>query len=99
VSGIIYFIGCQATDTVKIGFTSGSPIARLRRLQTGNAHDLALLTLIPGTREMEKMLHHRLSEWRMSGEWFRIEGDVLKLIDNLQQLELAALAESVDGDD
>ena len=68
----IYFIG--GAELVKIGFTAGDPRKRCAQLQVGSPHPLALLGAIPGTRATERRLHRRFAKYRVSREWFRLEG-------------------------
>lgn len=57
--------------TVKIGM-SGDPEARLASLQTANPGRLMLLASIPGCG-WEPLLHAMLSDFRLSGEWFKLD--------------------------
>lgn len=76
--GQVYFIACTETNRVKIGFTRGDPIARLRALQTGSAGQLRLMCARPGTPEMERDLHHRFRECNIHGEWFQPNDELVK---------------------
>jgi len=68
----LYFIqsneGC-----IKIG-RSIDPSERLKTLQTGNAHKLRLLLVLEGKGYMEFILHEKLRRYRLTGEWFRLDG-------------------------
>lgn len=74
MKGNIYFIGCLPLGAVKIGFTKGSPVARLRALQTGSAAPLKMYGYFPGTMDDEKRLHEAFKPLHIHGEWFRLEG-------------------------
>lgn len=71
--GVIYV--ARFRDCVKIGF-SASLKFRIAGLQTGLPEKLELLGTIPGKEADERRLHHRFKAYRLSGEWFRLEGDV-----------------------
>lgn len=69
----VYLIKHPGDNAVKIGYTDGDPLRRLRELQTGSASLLELIGTIPhASREMEQQLHDRFANLRLrpSGEWF-----------------------------
>jgi hypothetical protein len=68
---MLYFIGTQ--DRIKIGISS-NPFDRRSTIQTGNPDQCRLLLAIEllNDREIESLLHERLSFCRRSGEWFDI---------------------------
>lgn len=76
----VYFIGCAVTGTVKIGFTKGPSIVRLKGVQTGSAFPLELLAEIPGGRSDEAMLHSVFAPIRLHGEWFERRGKLDDMI-------------------
>lgn len=56
---------------VKVGYTSGPVAKRVGELQTGNPRRIAVLAEIGNaTYELEEMLHSKLNEWNIGGEWF-----------------------------
>lgn len=69
--GWIYFIRCEGTGLIKIGFTKGNIGKRLAALQTGSASQLSPMVCHPGTMENERRLHERFAADRVSGEWFK----------------------------
>ena len=77
---LIYFI--WDGDHVKIG-TSVNPIPRLKSLQTGNPRKLEILATMIGGRDTEKSLHDQFSHLRVSGEWFRPDAAMWKMIEDL----------------
>lgn len=77
---MIYFIQDSGSLNIKIGFTDGSPHARLSALQTGNSSLLVLLGAVAGTMAAEREAHAALAKHRVSGEWFRPAPDVLRHI-------------------
>jgi hypothetical protein len=68
----LYFVQARETGRIKIG-RSKNPSKRLKALQTGNAQELRLIASLEGLGWREKDLHHKLREWRVSGEWFDYE--------------------------
>lgn len=72
---------------VKVGMTGDRSIQnRLKALQTGNPRKLFLETAIGfPTIELaqtaERLIHNKLREWRVEGEWFQANDDVLHFID------------------
>lgn len=70
---VVYFI--SDGRRVKIGVTRDLP-ARLRKLQTGNPLTLSVVKTVIGDQNEEYHLHERFAAYRLSGEWFRIEGDL-----------------------
>ncbi len=77
---MIYFIQCQSTNNVKIGYTGGDPEKRKAELQTGSAAGLNLLFTMPGEMSDEKKLHERFAASRVHGEWFRPTHEVLAFV-------------------
>lgn len=71
VKPCVYFIRAGAVGAIKIGTTRGNPHARLRDLQTGNPEPLVLLAAMPGGPDVERGLHERFADSRLTGEWFR----------------------------
>jgi len=82
---VIYFIQNTLNQAVKIG-TSGQPSRRLSALRTASPDPLAMLGVIPGNAPEEADLHRRFASWRITGEWFRGERE---LLDAIQQLMAA----------
>jgi len=80
LDGWIYFLGCKEPRAIKIGFTTKSPIKRLRQLQTGNPSPLILLGWYPGCQAQERDLHAQLRDFRLSGEWFRLDERMSEII-------------------
>lgn len=80
--GNVYFI--QAQHRVKIGFTN-DVVARIAQLQTGSAHPLQLLAILPNVSiTVERRLHRFFAEYRVQGEWFQLTGGLASLIRHVQ---------------
>lgn len=78
---MVYFIEAVGTCKVKIGFTSGEVMDRLRQLQTGCPVPLALRAVIDGDQRTEGNLHRRFAHLKQDGEWFEIGGDLARYMD------------------
>lgn len=85
----IYFIQGQMSGLIKIGI-SQDPEARLRQMQSGSPEELSLLKQVKGYHEDEKMLHKRLDDYRVHGEWFEPSRDVHILIDLIEDFPIRA---------
>lgn len=68
VQGVVYFAQCR--DAVKIGYTAGSPEARIAALQTGCPWPIWLLGSVPSPPTGEVLLHNAFASHRLRGEWF-----------------------------
>lgn len=69
----VYLIKHPGDNAVKIGYTDGDPMRRLRSMQTGSASLLELVATIPDAPlQVEKDLHHQFNHLRIrhNGEWF-----------------------------
>lgn len=72
LDGWIYLIACEQPLSVKIGFTTKHPRARLKQLQTGNPNKLKLIGWFPGSLQAEREIHESMAEFRLQGEWFKL---------------------------
>jgi hypothetical protein len=78
----VYFIQAGDSGLVKIGCAQ-DPKKRLACLQLHNHEKLRLLRVMRGMREVEADLHHRFHEYRVRGEWFRLEGGLAEYVKKL----------------
>jgi hypothetical protein len=69
-------------DLVKIGYAS-SINRRISHLQTSSPRSLTLLGVVRGGRKTEQMLHRKFRDYRVRGEWFRIEAELAAFIEEL----------------
>lgn len=76
----VYF--AKAGDRIKIGWSRKVGV-RIAQLQTGNPAPVQLLATVPGARALERQLHTRFAEHRVSGEWFRDDPDLVTYIARL----------------
>lgn len=80
----IYFV--RSGDAVKIG-RSVDPPQRIRELQTTHAAELVLLAYVAAHVALEGAIHQRFEHLRTrrTGEWFRLESDLVAFIALIQQ--------------
>lgn len=77
--GNIYFIKPKGDEYMKVGYTSDVS-RRLAELQAANPRKLRIIAVVPGTQKLEAAFHTVLAPYRTTGEWFKITGDVRKLL-------------------
>ena len=80
--GFIYFIRENGKGHVKIGFAK-SIKQRLTTLQISHHGKLEVVGAIGGTMKIEKSLHRQFADYRLSGEWFRVAGELKKFMATL----------------
>lgn len=76
----VYIVGSPDYNFVKIG-TTQNPADRFEEFQTASPFELYVYAIIPISRgrvSLEKRLHKRYAPYRLRGEWFKIEGDLLR---------------------
>ncbi len=78
---MIYFIRNRTNRAIKIGFTRKDARERLGQLQTACPNRLELIGTMPGDMTVEKGLHKRFAEHRLTGEWFREHEELVEAID------------------
>jgi len=78
----VYFVLSVMARAVKIG-KSVNPLNRLQVLQVGHPGELRMLAMQDGDERLERSLHIRFVKYRITGEWFRYEGEVRSYIDSL----------------
>lgn len=72
----VYFIQAGAGGPIKIGVAKDVR-RRIANLQISNAAELTLLRAFVGGEAEERVLHERFAEYRIAGEWFHAEPDVV----------------------
>lgn len=72
-----YLLRMGDSNKVKIG-ASDDPKSRVKNMQTACPEDLKLIAIIQG--DCEGLLHAALDDYRIRGEWFRIDADAIKII-------------------
>ena len=78
---MIYFLHQEGSNFVKIGWTErDSTTFRASELQVGNAMPFHLLMTLPGGGDREDELHAQFAAFHVKGDWYRMEGPLLKFI-------------------
>lgn len=75
---VVYFF--RAGEFIKIG-KSTSWRDRLASIQTGSAHTIVPLLVLPGSRRLERQLHIQFKQSHIRGEWFRPSDDLIRFIE------------------
>lgn len=73
--GFVYFIINEEYKICKIGY-SVSPANRLKHLQTSSPYLLKIQKTVVGDIQMERLFHKIYKDYRLEGEWFRLEGEL-----------------------
>jgi hypothetical protein len=82
VREFVYFCSGKTTGLIKIGWTF-DPVRRVKDIQRMSPDRLQMIGFIPGSRELEKMIHEYLSKFRVHNEWFDPQPPVVSLIQDL----------------
>ena len=80
--GQVYFIQGKKTKNIKIGFST-DPNDRLRQHQTGSGEKLLLLACVEGNQELETQIQKRFDSFRVHGEWFSPNDELIRFIKSL----------------
>jgi hypothetical protein len=75
--GYVYFL--RMGDALKIGF-SRNVGTRLRSIQTACPEPAEIVKIIPGTDQTERYFHAHFAAHRLSGEWFRLDGELAAFV-------------------
>lgn len=80
-NGLVYFIHEEADfKRFKIGYTTNLSM-RLLSLQTGNPDQLVVYkTIENATKRTETQLHGMFAQYRIRGEWFAIDSNIIDQI-------------------
>ena len=78
--GKVYFaIAVHGLHLIKIGWSADTK-QRLPQLQTSAPFPLEIIAEFTGTRKLESFFHQLYADCCEHGEWFRVEGDLLKML-------------------
>jgi hypothetical protein len=84
MGGMIYFIQCGKDGPIKIGTVGGHNASaigsRLSSIQGSTHLRLRILGYFPGGRKNEIALHKKMRQFRLCGEWFLPEKELIELI-------------------
>lgn len=74
---IVYFLWSPMLHLIKIGMFSGTPAAAAGRSRSvvGDP-EISIIGAASGDLAQEQILHRKLSEWRVAGEWFQPSDEV-----------------------
>lgn len=97
-NGFVYLIAAEGQGLFKIGYTVGSPLQRLKGLQTGSPHPLRVAGVIPtmAPHVVEQRLHQEFALFRQSGEWFALSQEIVQALLQREQALLDPALESKD---
>ena len=74
---MVYFI--KAENRLKIGYAE-DPSKRIPSIQTSSPFQLEVLLIIDGDYSIERDLHQKFQDFRVSGEWFEFNDDIKSFI-------------------
>ena len=77
--GYVYLICDPQQNRYKVGVTKGTIEHRIDELQTGNSTELHITNYHETNYpfRVEKMMHSKLQQYRVHGEWFELPDDVV----------------------
>ncbi len=80
----VYFARAGRGNRVKIGTTS-SVTSRMKALSHPLVGKLRVIGVVPGGYEVEARMHQRFAEYRIKGEWFRLEDELAEFVAGLRK--------------
>lgn len=94
----IYLLKLHGYNVFKIGFTKNPPKDRVKSLQTGNPHEIELISSYKSdiATKVESVLHKRYETYKQSieadislgGEWFELPlSEALNFQENCRKIE------------
>lgn len=85
----------KTKNFVKIGYSTNVK-RRINQLQSANPEPVELVDSIPGTLELERSIHDKLSPYRCEGgnEWYRMTPEVVNFVNNIHGLGIMRLLEN-----
>lgn len=79
---MVYFIGNKQNKVVKIGYTISKIDQRVSVIQANCPFIIECMLLIEGLKDTEQYLHKLFKDEWIRGEWFKLEGEVEKYLNN-----------------
>lgn len=79
--GFVYLVRCG--DFVKIGHSVHHPDNRVVGMQVGTPHQLTLVAVVPGGRDLERSLHATFEHLETRGEWFTAAPEIFAMFDKM----------------
>lgn len=86
---VIYAVQFGDGTPIKIGSTSGLA-ARLTKMSVDHYEEVSLLYLTRGGFREEHALHRKFASFRVRGEWYRPDPEVLEWCDSACERQLVA---------
>lgn len=82
--GTVYLIQNNDDNLYKIGVTKGDANVRLQKLQTGNPHQLKLISTFQTKYpfRLESMLHNKFRMYQVLNEWYDLPEEFVKNFTN-----------------
>lgn len=77
-TGIVYLIGCDRSQSLKIGYTGRNIKERLRELQKEYHFPLRVLATREGTIKAEEKLLNRFKPLKIRGEWLEWDDSIIE---------------------
>lgn len=78
---LIYFIQGEITKRIKIGRTKQMLEERIISLQCGSPDKLIFLGGLLANKQKETELHYKFKKYRLHGEWFEHNQDLIEFIE------------------
>lgn len=77
--GFVYFAINEEHAMCKIGY-SVSPSKRLKELQTSCPYILKIQKTVVGDIQMERLFHKIYKDYKITGEWFKLIGELKRFV-------------------
>lgn len=84
MKSFVYFIRCEASGLIKIGYSTDLQ-GRVASLLHANPRGVALMASAPGGAVAEAAVHKKFRELRVRGEWFRTSPALLSFIEQVKR--------------
>ena len=78
--GYVYFLKAEGHNIFKVGITKTTPYQRIPTIQSGCPYELSVFAYVyySDCREKERWYHLCLEPYRMYGEWFEVESEIIE---------------------
>ena len=87
---LTYVIYNHTNSCIKVGYTNNLT-QRFSNIQNGNSEKLSVILTFQGGLSTEKALHSKLRRYRIRGEWFAYNNEVLFILKKFLDEQLAEL--------
>ena len=79
----VYVVSAVGSGRIKIGFTTGTLLERMKGFETGCPFPTKSLAMMRGSRELERDLHQAFAKQRKHLEWFEDSEPIRTLLAEL----------------